>query len=281
MTLNSYSTCFLPGLTFCLILFVFGTKIKAERLSTSQNSFKKAEAAFQQNNCKQVIEILSAGNSSKNLENEVQFVNYYHMLGVCYFKLNEIKKAEKELTELLFISPDFNLDPFTSPPPLLELFKLLKNNVNKKSNELQTIKEKAKEKEPIGNKVNIYSNTSVLFSFMPFGIPQLETNNTTKGIILATTQATFLTGNIAFYWWKKSLLNSDNSVLNKTEFNTAQILQFVSFGVFAGIYIYGVIDALVNHQVLTHLNPAIKAQSLASEMFLDEFKKSKSAWQNN
>ncbi len=243
--------------------------------NTKKTSLKQASFWFEKRNCTHVIQILNEKKLTEELEDESQFVQRYHMLGVCYFQLGNKKNAETEFNELLFIQPNFELDPFITPPPLLDLFNQLKNNIKAKSQELELAKEKAIDKPQINESRTIYKKNSIIPAFAPFGLGQFQNGETTKGIILAATQISMLSGNIGFYWWKRSFNNTPGTNSTLEQYNLAQTLQFAALGVFLAVYIYSVTDAILNMEPESKELPVNSAVDITTEAFLQEFKKAK------
>jgi len=263
---------------FFWLLAIFSNYLWADtnNLTYSKAKLKAATELFGKNECQKVIEALTTKDFTKSLENESDFIEYYRLLGICYFKQKDTRNAEIELNELLFINPDYELDPFITPPPLLEIFGKLKTNVKAKSNELLIAKDKVFEKPNQIEKEMIYYKTSIYPALMPFGIGQFENGEVVKGSLIAASQAVMLGSNIGFYWWKRSLLNAHSTSTNLDQFNLAQTLQFVALGAFAAIYIYGIVDAFLNREDFVLKDTSIKPSELSTQIFLKEFNRAKS-----
>lgn len=255
-------------------LFPFSVYSQTEPGNASKAILKQAKIAFEKRKCAQLIPLLNEKKFTEELQDESQFVDRYHMLGVCYFQLGDIKNAERELNELLFIDPNFELDPFITPPPLLDLFNQLKSSIKAKSLELELAKEQAIEKLPAATSKISYKKSSILPAFLPFGLGQFENGESTKGAIIAAAQVSALSTNIGFYWWKRSLNGTQGTTSTLEQYNFAQTLQFVALGAFLAAYIYSVTDAVLNREPEAN-PPASSTVDIATEAFLQEFKKAK------
>ncbi len=263
------------ALYICAFFFSVSAHSQIEPSSARKSSLKQARAGFEKRNCKQVIHLLNEKDFTKDFEDESEFIDRYHMLGVCYFQAGDKKNTEIELNELLFINPNFELDPFITPPPLLELFNQLKNSIKEKSKELELAKEKAVDKPSMVGKNFAYKKTSIIPAFSPFGLGQFTNKETAKGIIVAAAQVSMLSANIGCYWWKRSLVDTQGTSATLEQYNLAQTLQFVALGSFLAIYAYSVADAIWNRSFEMKEIPANNTIEIATEAFLQEFKKAK------
>jgi hypothetical protein len=233
---------------------------------------KAAKDSFKKGDCTGVVSLLGQRDLAQDLNDESQFVETYEMLGVCYFKTGDTQNALNEFTNLLFLRPEHELDPFVTPPPLLEAFNKLKDDMKAKSKELEIAKEKVNDKPLIVEKEITYRRVSLLTAFVPFGVGQFENGQRTKGIVIAASEAALLGANIGFYWWKRSLVSPDGLVGadSSGQYNTAQILQFVAIGAFAGVCAYGIIDALLNREPIVQESVVMKPVDQSTEEFLKE-----------
>jgi hypothetical protein len=261
-------SCVLGRYVVSGLLCILASRIEAKPQTESpHNALLQAKGVFLQGNCKKVVQLLGGMDFYRGFEDEAQFIERYRMLGVCYFRIGQKNKAEEELTHLLFIQPDYELDQFATPPAVIELFERLKENVKAKSMELERQKEHAVDKPKIIEKETIYRRTSMVPAFIPFGVGQFENNQITKGALIASAEVVTLGANISFYWWKRAS--------GEGTYNLAQTLQFVAIGAFGALYIYGVIDALLNRDELIKESVVINPSHQATEEFLRQLDRAK------
>jgi len=235
---------------------------QAAKAETTENSTQlkprlaAASKAFDFGDCDKVLQLLSNAQYIPYVDDEENFVQIYRMLSICYLKKKQKAKAEKELQNLLILRPRIELDPFTTPPQVIELFAQVKKEMAPKIEEIEKaraqITEKEKEaKNPLQK--TVLRRVSPLAAFVPFGFGQLENGHTVKAIAIAGAEVALLGVNIGSYWWKRSYIlpNSDGLVADSAAlqgYKTAQTVQFVSLGLLAATYIYGIVDALIYRQ---------------------------------
>jgi hypothetical protein len=88
-----------------------------------------------------------------------------------------------------------------------------------------------------------------VLAFAPFGISQFLNGHSTKGALILTGQVAFLGMNIGAYWWKQGVVAAPAGAEGSSavaEYNGAQAFQFAAIGLFAAVYIYSIVDALLN-----------------------------------
>lgn len=229
-----------------------------------------ANKAFEFGDCEKVISVLSDAQYVPYVDDEEHFLQIYRMLAICYHRKGEKAKAEKELQNLLILKPKVELDPFSTPPAVIDLFTHVKKTMAPKIEDIEKaraqIADQEKGKDPLQR--TVVRRLSPLAAFVPFGFGQVENGHLGKGIALAASEIALLGVNVGSYWYKESLilpksdaLVADSSTLRS--YNTAQTIQFVSIGVLAATYIYGIVDALIYRR--PYVEESISIESLTGK----------------
>ena len=89
-----------------------------------------------------------------------------------------------------------------------------------------------------------------IFNFTPFGLGQFQNGQPVKGSIFLSLQALSLAANIGSYFGIELLRGADGKFSSKN-LGTAKDLRTIQYGslaVFAAIYLWSVIDALVHYE---------------------------------
>ena len=219
----------------------------AERYRRGQNHFEFGD-------CEKVIETLQELSVPGRLADEDRLVETHRMLGVCYFQLGRRAAAERELKGLLYIKPEYVLDPFLTPPPVVELFAELRTDVQKKIAEINAAKTTVKPPVTVILEREITEQETPLFGiFVPFGGAQLLNGEPVKAGILGGLQGMAIAANVAAFWAVQTIV-----LTNPTgkEFVTGDplgtvhdgllIAMPVALGTWALVYGYSVADAWWN-----------------------------------
>jgi hypothetical protein len=197
------------------------------------------------------------------LTSEEDIVSAREMLGLAHFYTGANAKAENEFTKLLYLRPRHRLDPFLVPPAAVAFFDQIWNEPAMKARLEKIEKERAEAAKPVKKPPRtlvrkIYLerdqvSRSRLLAFLPFGLGQFQNGDTVKGILLATGGGLSLSANIVCYSLLVALAN-DNGKYAEGDVDLAEGLkigQYVSLGIFAATWIYGVIDANIYFEQLT------------------------------
>lgn len=213
--------------------------------------YQKAQSLLAAGKCEQVLVLETKIPLSEPVDDVKMLAQVEAIIARCYFQLGKIEGAEGQLRNILFIQPTFEFDPFDTPSPLIDMFNKIKRELSEKALELKTAKENASKQNDILETEITVRKMSPLAAFVPFGFPQFEYGATTKGIIVAALEATFLSVNIGSFWYKRSLTSADSSnlVANSdvlSAYNIAQGIQFSAIGAFAAVYLFSLVDGLMH-----------------------------------
>lgn len=217
-----------------------------------QISFSMGRRAFERGSCPEAISYIQGFLGRKELLHSTKDIaESYKMLAICLVQEGDIKAATKEIESLLFLDPTAQMDPFSTPPAVMELFRKVAEEIRQKTIELGQITEITRENMILHNgpKKEI-SMLAAMTAFVPLGYPQYVQDRRYMAISLAATEITLLGLNLVGYWWKRNLVlpNNPAAVASSEEVNrygVAQTLQFVAIGGFFAVYIYGVVDAFL------------------------------------
>jgi len=248
---------------FFIFVCVHCVAMAQSNLKSSQ-LLLKAQALYAAGKCDQVIELGNKLSSTDGVDDISALLETEVILTRCYFQRNEMKSAEDQLRNILFIKPTFELSAFETPPPLLEIFEKLKKELMKKSKELQQVKESADQKVELIETTTTIRKMSSLAPLLPFGAAQFEYGAKLKGLLIATGEGIALAGNIASYWTKRSM-SADTS---NQGYNIAQVFQFVSIALFVAIYAYGFVDGFIHRNDIIQESSKTDSRKISRDEFL-------------
>lgn len=217
-----------------LLLFLLGSSTNLYALEN--NPYLDGKEFFNKGLCRKSIESLEIFLDNRSLmQNTKEIAEAYKMLAICYLQEQNIAAATKEIEALLFLDPNTKMDPFSTPPAVLDLFNSAQKRIEKKQVELTVASESFAPKKWVP-------------LFIPLGYPQLLKGRTTAALSLAIAEVAAVGVNIGAYWWKKSMTLPNNpSLVSSSEqsslYSTAQTIQFVALGSAIALYVYGVLDA--------------------------------------
>lgn len=162
-------------------------------------------------------------------------VEIHKVAGVSAFNLGRMEVAERHLTSLLRIDPDYTLDPFVFPPPVVEFHEQIRTQLGpelqfiRQSRELQETRRRAERAEaerdeaeaerkrlaaiPRRVTTQTVERRSYFVNFVPFGAGQFQQERTQLGIWLASLQGATAATSIIAYWAYEALLDEKTFVI--------------------------------------------------------------------
>jgi hypothetical protein len=201
------------------------------------------------------------------LETENEALQAHRMLGVAYLFVNKPAEARIEFRKLLELSPDFQFDPLLDPPRVVEFFNAI---VREQREQLGDIEARLKKREEQRNRhvgeilIRRVEQRSFAVSFIPFGAGQFQNQQRTKGWIFFGVEAglaaisvgAFVT-NFATYGTSHDrgcrVMRTEKGCPAESVDHTGENasrdllrLQVASGLAFAGVAIWGVVDAVRN-----------------------------------
>lgn len=222
--------------------------------ATPDARFKRGTNFFEYGDCGQAVEVLAPLAQPGLLKDEREQMEVHRMLGVCFYQLGRIADASRELNSLLYIDPDYTLDPFLTPPPVVELFEAQKAGIRTKLAEIRRARERELEAEAPTAGMLVTRTTTVRQSpfvtiFLPFGLAQIANGEIVKGVVFGSVQGALLATNVGAYWATELMSEADgpdNVVPAPADTTTYTTLAVVCGGALVlavAAYGVGVVDA--------------------------------------
>ena len=171
-----------------------------------------------------------------------------------------LELAQGQLLELLRERPDHTLDTLLYPVSFIDLFEDVKSAHREELDRLRANQRGLGSGQALGQHEPIYIERAIIqrsyaLNFAPFGLGQLHSGQTTKGVLLAAGQGLALTLNVVSYFNILALRGTQRSPFyydtgpdglsgNYAAALTWRNTMYISLGVFAALWALGVADAL-------------------------------------
>jgi tetratricopeptide (TPR) repeat protein len=207
---------------------------------------------------------------------EDQAIDAYRILGISEYHLGDQAQARAAFVNLLSHDPDYALDPFLVPPPIVEFFDRVKREHEPALAPLRERRRALREQERLAadakrrllaeeqartgppTKVVRVQERLYLFNWMPLGAGQFQNGDRAKGTAIAAGQVVAGLVNLGAILFHNQLAedrtrtcisgqpgcsrppysDSDRVLLGRVE-----AVKYVSAGLFWALYAYGVWDA--------------------------------------
>jgi hypothetical protein len=193
-----------------------GTPPAAELVSPDQR-FKRGKNLFAYRDCPGTIGALAELAIPGQLADERDQAEVHRMLGICHALVDtaeDRREAAREFSSLLSIDPDFQLDPFEVPPPVIEQFETQKQAMKVRLDEIRKARERAKEDNFDDGGVLVERTTSVRVTplpvaFVPFGLSQVANGDLGLAATFGAIQGVGLVLNVIGFWGSYAVQNPD------------------------------------------------------------------------
>ena len=167
------------------------------RTESARSAVDLAQSAFEYRDFERVVNLLYPWLHPRRIIDPALAIQARQLLGVSLHVLGRIDDAKEEFAELLVLDPEYKLDPFLVPPPVVRTFKAVRESMK------QTLERILRERgvrpaappsgrpviEPIGV-------TPLTVSLLPLGIPQFAADEVGWGLLWAVLQVGFVTLNL-------------------------------------------------------------------------------------
>ena len=225
---------------------------------TPEQRFKNAENTFRFQDYPRAVRQLQALLYPRPVLKDPAMVKKAHeYLGACFYWLKKPKRMDEEFTALLVQAPQYKLDPFYYPVPLIEHFNALRKRlaalgIIKPAQKKQKKTKKSSESQAKSRKTQCRTvekrivKHSKLLCYIPFGVGQFANNRPGKAAGFLSTQLIGLGVNIGSFAAIEAL-RGDDGLFSHANAHKARILRYVQYaglGLFLASAIWGIFDAL-------------------------------------
>jgi tetratricopeptide (TPR) repeat protein len=194
------------------------------------------------------------------LSTDGQVIEARKYLALSYYLLDKMDAVQDEFAKLLYLDPDYLLDPFSVAPSVIECFEGVRRRLK---TQLDNIRQrKSEERVPRANPLvrveyTRYVEHSDFASFMPFGTGQFQNGDVGWGVMFCMTEVALLAVNVGSYLWGLQLLHyrADQRGLVRT----LNITQYASLALLGSVWGAGVFHARL------HFNPLVPDPASAHE----------------
>ena len=161
------------------------------------------------------------------------------LAGLSAFNLGRPQDAERHLAAVLRLDPDHALDPFQVPPPAIQLFERLRQDLApsletvryERALRAERLKREAEaraaaeaesarreaESRAAATAARVVGGRSFLVNFVPFGAGQFQQGRTRAGIAFAATEGVLAAVSAFGYWRYASLITTRSVVIDNRQ----------------------------------------------------------------
>ena len=235
--------------SICLVVAALGAQ-PAHAQERVAEQLDAATRAFEMQDYDKAVERLRPLIASELITDKATLRLSLERLGASYWFTGATDAARLTFGTLLKSWPDHPLDPLYYPQELISFYEAEKERLK----ELGFIgKAEAATPRETGPRMTLVKTVTersmpTLGYFMPFGVGQYANDAVGKGTLLAVLQGIGLATNIASWLSIEAMKTPGTNVVSAGDAGRAEIvtiLWWIGTGLFAGSYIYSVVDGLV------------------------------------
>jgi hypothetical protein len=211
-------------------------------LQTGRNEYAYGDCAGAVARIKPLLQPLQLTQNSDLIE-------AHKVVGLCAMLADRTTEARLHFEEVLFLDPDYELDPFSIAPPTVAFFEDLKQKLKP---QLDVIRRQRAEAllppesldsacTPAVQRVREHSEFA---TFLPFGIGQFQNGDTFMGIVFAAAEAALLAINISSHIYVRA--RGDYQPRDAGTVQALIVTQYASAGLFGLAWSIGVLHARIH-----------------------------------
>ncbi len=221
-------------------------KADAGDQSSAEESLRRAINEYAYGNYGAAIDQLRTQLYPMRLVSDSQVIEARKYLGLSYYLLNRPAEMREELEKLLYLDPDYQLDPFSIPPPIIEEFERIREEAKPQLDVIRLRRAEQSGNVSAVRRIEASVPTTGargITSFLPFGVGQFENGDSSMGLFFALTEAILLGLNLASYLFATYGVGDDYPAGDHGLVRGLQITQYASLSLFALTWGVGVYHA--------------------------------------
>lgn len=252
----------LAGAMLCAALAAPATIAQSSDPTDVEAELRRAKNEYAYGNYEQAAEMLRGLLYPMRVANDEQLIETRKYLALSYYLLGKLVAASEEFGKLLYLAPDFQLDPYTVPPPIIELLELVRTQ---RKPELDAIRQrKSDERAQMAAQQGFVRHVertmferSELGTLLPFGVGQFQNGDYGWGTLFALSEVGLVAVNVACYFVASSYGPTYSSTRDRAIVDALIVGQYASLALFGITWSLGVYQARLNFQPVVSGPPIV------------------------
>lgn len=243
----------------------------AEAARPPEAELRRARNEYAYGNYEQAIERLRGVLYPMRLTSDSAVIEARKTLALCYYLTNRKAAARAEFRKLLYLDPDYELDPYVVAPPIIELFEQTRSDLKTELDAIRQREADAKLERPTRQGyVRLVERTiterSGIATLLPFGAGQFQNGDVGWGIFFALSELVLVAANVGAYLWAWSLGDiQPNQDAKRTLARGLLVSQYASAGLFGVVWSVGVFHARMRFEPYTVGPQRVSEQPLEAD----------------
>lgn len=253
-------------MAFCLLI-AFG--ISQPNPVRVDDALRRAENEYRYGNYDAAVEQLRALLYPMQLGTDAHVIEARQYLALSYYLLDRLDEGGEEFAKLLHLDPDYQLDPYTVAPPVIDMFETIRRKLKPDLDIIRQLKSDKQIQTPVqpGLQREIertITERSELATFLPFGVGQFQNGHNGWGVGFAVSELLLLTANIVAYVYAVEVLGDGYPPEDRSLVQGLAVTQYASLALFGLAWSLGVFHARL------HFVPEVEGPTTVREVPLME-----------
>ncbi len=229
----------------------------AETPTGVHEELRRATNEYAYGNYEEAAQHLRALLYPMRLVSDEQVIEARKYLALTYYLLDQLDEVGEEFAKLLYLDPDYDLDPFTVAPPVIEIFESIRKQL---APELDVIRQRKSDAQLDAAQLRGLRRTvttrvvehSELGTLMPFGIGQFQNGQVAWGVLFGGAQLALVGANVAAY-----LTARRHSVYGAEDVEARQLVQRLTVAQYTSAALFGVAWSVGVFHARLHFIPSV------------------------
>jgi len=240
-----------------------------KQVETVQDELRRALNEYHYGNYQSAIVQLRGLIYPMRLNTDGQFIEARKYLAFSYYLTDQHDLVGDEFAKLLYLSPDYELDPFEVPPPIIEIFERVRRELKPQLDVIREQKREAEFKRRQGGlTIRTVERTLVeqsqVATLLPFGTGQFQNGDVGRGVALLVTELALLGINIGSHLYARS--HDNYSASDRSLLESLTLIQYASLALFGVTWSVGVFEARLHFIPAYSKPPRITETSLEGRL---------------
>jgi hypothetical protein len=212
-------------------------------------TLRRAVNEYAYGNYDTAIEQLRALLYPMRLVSDAQVIEARKYLALSYQLTDKPELMEEEFAKLLYLEPDYTLDPFSIPPSIIEAFEAIRTRLKPQLDAIRLRRVEASDggttaSGPVVSTTLIERNDIV--TLLPFGIGQFQNGDDGWGLFFALSEVVLLGVNIGAYMYARYNIGDDYDREDRGMVRALTVTQYASLAMFGIVWSLGIFQARLN-----------------------------------
>ncbi len=230
-----------------------------------EDELRRAKNEYAYGNYDEAVRGLRALLYPMRLSTDEQVIDTRKYLALSYYLLDRLDEVGDEFAKLLHLDPDYQLDPFTVAPLVIEMFETVRKKLQEQLDVIRQLRSDTKLEQPMKPGVTreierTFTERSEFATFMPFGIGQFQNDHIGWGVVFAVSELILLTSNIVAYMIAVRAVGNDYQPDDRSLVQALIVTQYGSLALFGLVWSLGVFHARL------HFVPVIESPKVVREI---------------